>query len=84
MYNIKEYYNFIKNSGYSQTKDNLGTYFDNEKYRFSIMKHGPTYICYLNENKENGWLLKNKSHVILQFEDALQWVVQKIQTNTIK
>ncbi len=75
----KQYLEFIKTAGYNSSKDTLGTYFDNGMHRFSIMKTGTIYQCYLNEKSVNGWVLKKKSNNFFNFIDALRWILMIIQ-----
>lgn len=70
---------FIKKAGYQYSKDDLGFYFDNGKQRFSIMKTGPIFQCYQNIKTESGWVLKQRSNGILQFDECLTWILNIIQ-----
>ncbi|MFW6008416.1 MAG: hypothetical protein ACOCP8_04030 [archaeon] len=78
---IHQYHQFIKQTGYKYSKDDLGFYFDNGKNKFSIMKSGPSFICYFNVRENNDWILKSKSHMMLQFDEGLRWVLTNIQKN---
>ena len=73
------YMNAIKQYGFQYSKDDLGYYFDNGKSKYSIMKHGPIFQCYLNIKVETNWVLIGKSNGILEFNECLKWVMNSIQ-----
>jgi hypothetical protein len=77
---VKQYLDYIKNAGYKYSKDSLGFYFDNNLRRFSVMKTGPTFQCFLNIRVESGWQLKTKSQAgIVEFYQCLIWINNCIQ-----
>ena len=74
-----QYLGFIKQAGYQYSKDSLGYYLDNGMKKFSIIKTGPTFICYYNLKLDGGWVLQAKSQSILEFSECLRWVLTNIQ-----
>lgn len=77
----RQYVKFIIQSGYKYTKDNLGFYFDSGNKKFSIMKTGPLFQCYYNENVDGQWVLKQKSNSIFEFSQGLKWILNIIQNS---
>lgn len=76
-----QYFNFIKQSGYEYSKDDLGFYFNNGLKRYSIMKTGPFFTCYYNKQEKSQWILKDKSMSMTDFVQCLIWVLKSIQTS---
>lgn len=71
----------LKSEGFLRTSDNLGTYFDKSNRRLSCMKHGINYLCYHNIKLDNKWNLVNKSFILKDFNEALQWVIKEHQNS---
>lgn len=80
--NIEEKNNFklIKNKGYSVTKDVMGMYFDKGNKKFSIIKIGNIYNCYLNEKEteHSSYKLKNSYVSQIQLNQCLRWILSNI------
>ncbi|MDF2534037.1 MAG: hypothetical protein K0R18_194 [Bacillales bacterium] len=79
MLDIKKMYSHIKSIGYSHSKDDLGTYFDMDGQKLSIIKTGLWYTCYHNTRIDGNWHLTAKSQVFDKFEQALGWIVKEIE-----
>lgn len=78
---IKKVYSHIKSLGYSISKDDLGTYFDIEGRKLSIIKTGTWFTCYHNVRANNAWNLVGKSQILDKYELAMNWVTNEIEKN---
>lgn len=76
---IKQMYSYMKTKSYTYSKDDLGSYFDKDGIKFSIMKNGLWFICYHNVKVDGNWQLYSKSQMFEKFPDALFWVVKESQ-----
>lgn len=76
---ISQHFNFIKQAGFSYSKDDLGFYFDNGLKKFSVIKTGPFMKCYYNKNEKDQWVLKDKSQNTTDILQCLMWIFAHIQ-----
>lgn len=75
---LKQMYNYTKMKGYQHSKDVLGTYFDKDGHKMSIVKQASWYTCFHNVQKGQGWQLISKSEIFDGFGPALHWVVKEM------
>lgn len=68
----------IKAAGYNVTKDSMGTYFDNDKRKFSIIKIGHIYNCYLNEKQDGKYILRDTYNSQILLKQCLYWIINNI------
>jgi hypothetical protein len=76
---VNQLFQFIKQAGYSYSKDDLGFYFDSGLKRFSIMKTGPFLKTYYNVKEKGKYKLKDKLASTMNLFECLQWILKKIQ-----
>lgn len=67
----------LTSSGFQSYKDVLGIYYTKTTHKFSIMKHGNAFICYYNINRDNQWVLTDKSNPFQDYSQAMMWVYER-------
>ena len=75
----KNYINLLKTNGYIMTADKMGYYFDKGNKKFSIIKIGDIYNCYLNERNDehSSYALKENFVSQIQLSQCLRWILSR-------